>query len=125
MKRAALIVVLLATIVVSIDWLADRTQDRPDKVVVGSRSELVIEVKVRHDRAPASLTRAQGLWAACQHTGGRHIVPPGLVEVAPGRFQVTTEPALGDHGWRRLKGCLEDMTIDRVMGSVVSKRDVS
>lgn len=123
MKRAGLIVLLLATIVVSIDWLADRTQDRPDRIVPGSRSELVIDMKVRHDRGPASLTRAQGLWGACQHTGGRRVAPPGLVEVGAGRFSVVVEPALGDHSWRRLKGCLEDMTIDRMTASVVSKRD--
>lgn len=124
MKRAMLVALALLAVAGSVDWLADRTQDRPDRVVAGSRSEVLLQVTVRQDRAPAPLARAQGLWGACEHTAHRRVVPPGLVEIGPGRFQVTTEPALGHHGWRRLRGCLEDMTIDYVMASVVSKRDL-
>ncbi len=123
MKRALLVVLASAAAVASIDWLADRTQDRPDRVAAGARSEVVLDVWVRDGRRPAPLVAAQGLWGACQHSASRRLVPPGLVEVAAGRFQVVTERALGDHAWRRLKGCLEDMTIDRLKASVVSKRD--
>ena len=47
-----------------------------------------------------------------------------MVGLGEGQFRVTTAPAVGEHAWRRLKGCLEDMTIDRVLARVVSKRDI-
>ena len=34
-------------------------------------------------------------------------------------FSVTVSPAFGENGRKRLTGCLEDATVDRVMGHVV------
>jgi hypothetical protein len=122
-KRALLLVGLVVGTVAGVDWLADLTQNRPDKDVAGSRSEVVLDVTVRHHWSPAQLATAQGLWGACQHTAFRRLLDPGLVEVGEGRFRVVTEPALGENAWRRLKGCLEDVTVDRVKADIVSKRD--
>ena len=33
---------------------------------------------------------------------------------------MTITPAIGEHGENRLVGCLEDLTIDRVIGDVVA-----
>ena len=123
MKRRLLLLGLVIATVAGIDWLADLTQNRPDVIVPGSRSEVVLDVTVRHHFDPGKLTTAQGLWGACQHTASRRLVPPGLVEIGEGRFRVVTEPALGENAWRRLKGCLEDVTVDRVKADIVSKRD--
>ncbi|HEX6595720.1 MAG TPA: hypothetical protein VF045_02215 [Acidimicrobiales bacterium] len=124
MKRAVLVVVLVAMAVAGIDVLADLTQDRPDRVPRGSRSEVVLEVKIRSGLDPAPLGRAQGLWGACEHTVYQRLVEPGLVELEAGRFLAVTEPAIGEHAWRKLQGCLEDFTLDRLVGHVVSKKDV-
>ncbi|HWC10506.1 MAG TPA: hypothetical protein VG455_04710 [Acidimicrobiales bacterium] len=123
MKRALLLLGAVVATVLGIDWLADLTQNRPDRNVPGSRSEVVLDVTVRHHWSPATLTTAQGLWGACQHTAFRRLLEPGMVEVGEGRFRVVTEPALGENAWRRLKGCLEDVTVDRVKANIVSKRD--
>ena len=123
MKRRLLLLGLVVAPVFGIDWLADLTQNRPDRNIPGSRSEVVFDVTVRHHFDPGKLPTAQGLWGACQHTAFRRLVPPGMVEVGEGRFRVVTEPALGDNAWRRLKGCLEDVTVDRVKADIVSKRD--
>ena len=123
MKRRLLLLGLVVVTVAGIDWLADLTQNRPDPPLPGSRSEVVLDVTVRHHFAPGRLTTAQGLWGACQHTAFRRLLPPGMVEVGEGRFRVVTQPALGDNAWRRLKGCLEDVTVDRVKANIVSKRD--
>ena len=124
MKRALILVLAAAALAVGIDALADLTQDRPDKVVAGSRSEVVLDVDSR-DRGGSALLSAQGLWGACQGTVRHRLVEPGVVEVADGRFRLQTEPALGEHSWRRLQGCLEDTTLDRVKAHVVSKRDLA
>ena len=124
MKRALLVVLAVAAIAGGIDALADLTQDRPDSVVRGSRSEIVLEVQSR-DRTGSARLSTQGLWGACQGNVWQKLVEPGVVELAEGRFLLTTEPALGEHSWRRLQGCLEDATLDRVKARVVSKQDLA
>jgi hypothetical protein len=123
MKRALVVAVLFAAAAAGVDWLGDLTQDRPDRVASRSRTEVVLDVRVRHERGPADVSTAQGLWGACQNTVTQRLAAPGLVDLGGGRFRAVTEPALGEHAWRRLQGCLEDMTIDRVKGEVVSRRN--
>ncbi len=124
MKRLVVVVVLaVAGLAAGLDVLADLTQDRPDRIPAGSRSEIVLDVRHRSTE-PAEVRSAQGLWGACQGTVWQRITDPGVVELGGGRFLVTTSPAVGAHAWRRLQGCLEDMTVDRVRAEVVSKRDV-
>lgn len=123
MKRAVLVALGLAAIVGGIDVLADLTQDRPDRVLPGSRSEIVISVQSR-DRRGSDLLAAEGLWGACHGNVWQRLVEPGVEEVGGGRFRLTTEPAVGEHSWRRLQGCFEDTTLDRVKAHVVSKRDL-
>ena len=124
MKRAVIALVAVAGMVMAIGFLADLTQDRPDVVLPGSRSEVVLEVR-SSDRTGSALMSAQGLWGACQGTVYQRLAEPGVTEVGDGRFRLQTEPALGEHAWRRLQGCLEDATLDRVKGHVVSKRDLA
>ena len=123
MRRALAAVLAAATIVIGIDALADLTQDRPDPARPGSRSEIVVRVASR-DRTGSDFLAARGLWGACQGTVRHRLVEPGVVDVGSGRFLLRTEPALGEHSWRRLQGCLEDATLDRVKATVVSKRDL-
>ncbi len=123
MKRALVILVVAVAVSVGVDALADLTQDRPDRVLPGTRSEILLQVASR-DRGGSALLSAQGLWGACQGTVRHRLAEPGLVEVSDGRFRLVTEPALGEHSWRRLQGCLEDTTLDKVKGHVVSKRDI-
>ncbi len=123
MKRALVTLMAVIALVAGIDVLADLTQDRPDHVEPGSRSEIVLQV-ASSDRTGSDLLAAQGLWGACQGNVWQRLAEPGVVAVADGRFRLTTEPALGEHSWRRLQGCLEDATLDRVKGHVVSKRDL-
>ena len=124
MKRAILLLLAFAGVAAGIDALADLTQDRADHVAPGSRTEIVLDVASR-DRTGSALLAAQGLWGACQGTVWQRLAEPGVVEVGDGRFRLTTDPAVGEHSWRRLQGCLEDATLDLVKGHVVSKRDVA
>ncbi len=123
MKRAVLVAVALAAIVGGIDVLADMTQDRPDRVLPGSRSEIVLTVESR-DRRGSDLLAAQGLWGACHGNVWQRLAEPGVEQVGDSRFRLITEPAVGEHSWRRLQGCLEDTTLDRIKARVVSKRDL-
>jgi hypothetical protein len=124
MRRSLLVALAVAALVAGVDLLADLTQDRPDRVVPGSRSEILIDVESR-DRGGSNLLSTQGLWGACQGTVRHRLAEPGVVQVSDGRFRLVTEPALGEHSWRRLQGCLEDTTLDKVKAHVVSKRDTA
>ena len=48
-----------------------------------------------------------------------------LAPIAGGRYRVVLEPAVGDHERRKLVGCLEDLTVDRVLGDVESFRTLA
>lgn len=124
MKRALLLLLAALGLAFGVDWLADLTQDRPDRVLAGTRSEIVLDLQSR-DRRGSALLSAQGLWGACQGTVRHRLAEPGVIEIGVGRFRLVTEPALGEHSWRRLQGCLEDTTLDRVKAHVVSKRDIA
>lgn len=124
MRRALVLAVAVVAVVLGIDVLADLTQDRPDRVVPGSRSEIVIDVESR-DRGGSALLSTTGLWGACQGTVPHRLAEAGVVQVSERRFRLVTEPALGEHSWRRLQGCLEDTTLDKVKAHVVSKRDLA
>ena len=106
---------------VAVDQLADLTQTRPDHPVADSM-EIVFDVSTRNPRRPA-LQAAQGLWGACQGTIYRG-TGAGDVAVDGQRARVVVHPALGDHGRRRLRGCLEDVTVDRVKAHVVHMREL-
>jgi hypothetical protein len=46
----------------------------------------------------------------------------GLQPLGGDRYRVVLRPALGRHGELKLVGCLEDLTIDRVLADVKSVR---
>lgn len=121
MKKAVIVVVAAGALWAGIDYLSDLTQNRPDRVDPGSASRVVFRVSAR--TGEPTLRIAQGLWGACQGTVRHELTEAGVTAVGGGRFQFVTQPALGEHAWRRLKGCLEDMTLDRTLARVVSKQD--
>jgi hypothetical protein len=122
-KRAAFVLLAMAALAVFVDVLGDLTQDRPDRVQPGTQSEIVLQLRTK-DYLGSALGTAQGLWGACSGTVTQQLVDPGVVDLGGGRFRLLTNRAIGEHSWRRLQGCLEDATIDRVTAEVVAKRDV-
>jgi hypothetical protein len=119
-KQAVTAGVLAMAAVLSVDVLGDLTQTRPDDPRPGGRSEIVFDVVTRDPRASA-LAAAQALWGACQGTIERR-TSPADVAVDEERARVEVAPALGTHARQRLRGCLEDATLDRVRGDVVAIR---
>jgi hypothetical protein len=115
-KRALTTVAVVAALVVGIGVMRELTQNRPDVPVEGSETTVDFTIDTRRfDRGePAAAT---ALWAVCAQTVGGEISPvPAAVD---GAWRVTITPAIGEHGENRLVGCLEDATLDRVIGDVV------
>lgn len=106
--------------VVGVKALADATQNRRDpRPDPDSTSEVVFEVDAQ--RYPGSIDPGTTLWTACQ--GTIHHETLGVVEVGDHTYRATVRPSLGDHARRRLVGCLEDATVDRLNGHVVTIRN--
>ncbi|MPY95992.1 MAG: hypothetical protein GEV08_23925 [Acidimicrobiia bacterium] len=119
MNRAILAASLVAAAVAGVFGLAELTQNRPDPVTARSTTEVVLDVDTKgwaHSTAGA----AQAVWGVCLGTVESQLGPEGVVEESPGRFRAVLHPAVGEHGENRLVGCLEDLTIPRVRGDVVS-----
>jgi hypothetical protein len=119
-KRLALLTALVLAGIAATDVLGDLTQSRPERVQRGTRSDIVLDVE-SNGYLQSLDDGARNLWAACAGTTSRRLVSDGaFTEVEPGRYLFAVEPALGQHTRRKLVGCLEDITVDNLLGNVVS-----
>lgn len=116
MKRLVGYVALALALFVGVNLMMDATQNRPDAPAAGSSSTIDFTVDTR-DFQRGEPAAADALWAVCAATvGGDVSLRPEAVDAA---WRVTVTPAIGHHGQKRLVGCIEDVTIDRVVGHVV------
>ncbi|MGH9113599.1 MAG: hypothetical protein ACRDZN_15085 [Acidimicrobiales bacterium] len=122
---AALAVAILGTL--GIVGLAEVTQNRPDAVEAGTTTVVTFDVGTR-DYQRGDEAAARALWAVCSSTVGGEVTTPVATAGGEGgddgaggdAYTVTIAPAIGENGRKRLTGCLEDATLDRVMGHVRS-----
>ena len=118
MRRAVATLALVLAFVAWIGALREATENRPD--IVDPDSSTTIDFTVSEQRfqrgEPAA---AAALWAVCSSTVGGTVSVPQAFDDA---WRVEVTPAIGEHGENRLVGCLEDVTIDRVVGDVVALR---
>lgn len=112
---AAVAAVGLAT--VGLDAMADATQTRPDPKVLGT-SSVVVAVDPGSARSP--MVAASALWGACttQLGGGFELI--GMSPVGSGDVQFLVQPQIGQYAERRLRGCINDATTDRIRAMVRS-----
>jgi hypothetical protein len=119
--RAVAVLVGLAALAGGLLLMAEATQNRPDRAFPGSVTVIELAVDTR-DFAQGERIAVTALWSTCATTvGGRVSAVP---EAAGAVWTGTVSPALGEHGQKRLVGCLEDATIDRVIGDVRAVRTV-
>jgi len=123
MKAIAVAVALVAAALLGVDALGDLTQSRPDRVDAGAVTEVVLSVD--HDRfAQGEDAAAQALWAVC--AGQTRSQPTeAFAATEDGRYRVVLAPAVGEHEARKLRGCLEDLTVERVLADIESWRTIA
>jgi hypothetical protein len=116
--------VLAAAVVGSLGvlGLAEVTQNRPDAAAAGTTTVVSYSVATR-DYQRGDDAAAQALWAVCSATVSGEVSVPAAGNGTDDDYRVTISPAIGEHGRKRLVGCLEDATLDRVMGHVRSISD--
>jgi hypothetical protein len=119
--RKALVILLVAVLAAAVvDAVRDRTENRPDVVVTGSRSVVTFDVDTYDAQQPIA-EAARALWYACNETIGNRLI---FLRVGDGGSGVATvSPSLGPHERKRLTGCMTDATIDRVRGDVIRIED--
>lgn len=107
-----------AIVGVGIDVVADATQTRPERLIEGTTT--VVDLQFRGERAVNDTERhATSLIAACTAEFSRQIPTLAVLVGNDASVRVLLDVDLGDHGATRLRGCLEDTTIDRVQAGVV------
>jgi hypothetical protein len=75
-----------------------------------------------YDAQQAIGESARALWYACNQTVGNRLV---ALRIGDGGSAVATvSPSLGTHERKRLTGCLQDATMDRVRGDVLGIVDL-
>jgi hypothetical protein len=111
-KRLVIGIALVAALLVGLDAMADATQNRPDDVDPDSTTTLTFSVDTKGFTQGDNVA-GQALWAVCATTVDSRVDGPTPVD---GGWEVTLTPALGHHSEKRLVGCLEDATVDRVSG---------
>jgi hypothetical protein len=119
LRVGATSIVLLALAGAGVAGLAELTQSRPDRHTPGGRSELVVAVRTK--RGYRSENAARNLWGACQWTVQRASLT-SVDALGQGRYRLHVDTDLGVHDRRRLRGCLEDGTLDRVWADVIELR---
>jgi hypothetical protein len=122
MKAAAIFVVVAIVLGFAVDFLGDLTQSRPDPVHAAEVSEVILSVD--QDRFGGGQdAAADALWAVCSaQTTSRMALTDRLQSLGDGRYRAVLQPAVGDNDERQLVGCLEDLTVERVLGDVKSFR---
>lgn len=101
----------------AVDLVADATQSRSSPAAPGAM-EITMEVSVRGRTAGVDAT-AEALWVACRNVLNRQVVAGTPAAIGDGLYRFRVTPAAGEHARRRLVGCLEDATLDRVTADVV------
>ncbi len=119
MRRIVAFVALALALGATIVVMREATQNRADAVVEGSVTTIDFDV-VTHSYQRGEQAAAIALWSVCAATVGGTTSP--MPEAVGDHWQVEVTPAIGEHGENRLVGCIEDITIDRVQGDVLSLR---
>lgn len=127
MRPAAGVVAALALVaggIAVIDRLGDLTQTRPDVMQPGVQT--VVDVTLRGalaDRNPERVV--DHLWSVCTSPDvfrSRQLPTAAVAHGAEGAVRIVVDTDIGAHGIARLRGCLNDATMDKVQATVTGVR---
>ncbi|WP_210575897.1 hypothetical protein [Streptomyces sp. GESEQ-4] len=124
-RIATVIVVGVALIAALVVGLADLTQTRAEPERTGRATSVLFQVDTRDAGMTAERRSlaAQQLWERCRDSTSIPLHHATLGDLGDGLFAGAVRPALGEHDRMRLRGCLEDTTLDRAHLTVVGIGD--
>jgi len=112
--------ILVVVAVASVIALAGATQSRPDVIREGTSSEITLQIFGDSHISPTSA--GVRLWEACSGTVPRAVDARSFDGSGMTSVTIGLAPAVGPNGERRLRGCLEDATLDKIQAAVVGVR---
>ena len=115
--RFPLILLGIFAVALGIGQLGDWTQTRPEAVDLDSQAQITLSVEVQGYMGPPE-DAARALWAVCQPQLGSRTRVMSPAQVSGVQLSVVVNPAPGPTSTKRLRGCLDDATIDRVRGDL-------
>lgn len=123
---AALGVALLGALVVG---LSDLTETREEKANDSEATSVLVQVDLRGSGSLISDERrslaAHQVWEHCRDSTSVPLNRATLGDLGDGVFAGVVRPALTEHDQMRLRGCLEDATLDRAHLTVVGIGDAN
>ncbi|MGW2383974.1 hypothetical protein [Streptomyces sp. NPDC001658] len=113
---------LLAALVVG---LAELTQTRDEERDESRATSVIVQVDLRGSDTTAERRSlaAQQVWERCRDSTSVPLRHAALGDLGDGLFAGVVRPALTDHDLMRLRGCLEDATLERAHLTVVGIGD--
>jgi hypothetical protein len=116
-RRFALAIAALVIAAAGVAGLRSATSFRFDAREAGTVS--IVTMSVRNKGEGSLDVDARVLWGVCtRQLSSEQRAAKVVVREAVLRAEI--RPALGDHQRRQVRGCLEDLTVRQVMGSVRS-----
>jgi hypothetical protein len=117
-------IALLGALVVG---LADLTETREEKANESAATSVLVRVDLRGSGGLVSDERrslaARQVWEQCRDSTSVPLGRATLGDLGDGVFAGVVRPALTDHDRLRLRGCLEDTTLDRAHLTVMGIGD--
>ncbi|MDB1086799.1 hypothetical protein PJ985_04370 [Streptomyces sp. ACA25] len=98
--------------------LAALTQTAPPERGAGAATSVVFSVDRNEVTELRGDLAARQTWERCRDATSVPLHGAGLVPLGEGDYAGTVRPALTGHDEQRLKGCLEDLRVDRVLVTV-------
>ncbi|MCI3277287.1 hypothetical protein [Streptomyces cylindrosporus] len=124
-RVAAVTVVGAALLTALVVGLADLTQTREQHENDNEATSVLVQVDTRGSGMTAERRRlaAQQVWERCRDSTSVPLSHATLGDLGDGVFAGVVRPALTEHDRMRLRGCLEDTTLDRAHLTVVGIGD--
>lgn len=122
-RRAAAwvtVAVLVGAVAVGVDALRDATMTMPEEPETDSALEITLDVDTREAFGGSTSDLVLALYVACRVRLPDETRAVEIADSAEGVGRLVVAPAIGPTSQRRLIGCLEDATLDRVSAEVVS-----
>jgi hypothetical protein len=124
-RRAAGLLAVALTAALAVGGLARLTQNRPDPPQPAHVATLVLQVAHRRDPQRASMLVAT-VWQRCvTNVLGADAASSELLALGHDRYTALLHPAPGPIATRRLQGCLQDTTTDRIQLQVLTVAGVA
>ncbi|MDP2292269.1 MAG: hypothetical protein Q8M22_13855 [Actinomycetota bacterium] len=114
-RSLALLVVIVLAVGAGTETIRRLTQSGTGDIVSPGATTMTIEIRTTGERTPETLMSA--LWTVCAGRLSSEVRITSMRSDGP-TVTITIDHALGETGRRRLVGCLEDLTIERVLAEV-------